>query len=173
MRNIYLVGYRCTGKTTVGKTLAQRLGKDFIDADDMLVRDAGMTVAEIVQRFGWDDFRNRESRILKTIANMKGKIVATGGGVILRDENIETIRKAGTVVWLRASVKTIAARMANDVNSKDQRPGLTDKGPMSEIEETLELRTPMYRKAMDFSIETDGIPVHDICDRILDKLSEL
>lgn len=173
MRNIYLIGYRCTGKTTVGQNLASRLGKDFIDADEMLVKEAGMTVADIVQRFGWDDFRNRESRILKTLATMNGKVVATGGGVILRDENIETMRKAGTVVWLKASVQTIAVRMENDVNTGDQRPGLTDKGPIREIGETLELRNPLYGKAKDFSIETDGITVHDICDRILDKLSQL
>jgi shikimate kinase len=172
MKNIYLTGYRCTGKTSTGQLLSKKLGWDFVDADDMLVKDAEMTVAEIVERFGWDDFRNRESRILKSISRTTRKVVATGGGVILRDENIETMRDTGTVVWLKASVETIAARMVSDVKTDDQRPGLTDKGPVREIEETLEIRLPMYMKAMDFAVNTDGKTLQSICDEILEKMSE-
>jgi shikimate kinase len=173
MKHIYLIGYRCTGKTSVGRLLSKKLGWDFVDADEVLVKDAEMKVAEIVQRFGWDDFRNRETRILKSISRMDRKVVATGGGVILRDENIETMRTSGTVVWLKASVETIARRMAGDEKTGDLRPGLTDKGPVKEIEETLDFRLPMYGKSMDFSIETDGIPVNEICDLILEKLSHI
>ncbi len=173
MKNIYLIGYRCTGKTSVGKTLAKKLNRDFLDADEVLVSDMEMTVAEIVQRFGWDEFRNSETRILKKMSRMDGKIVATGGGVILRDENIETMRDSGSVIWLKAEVSTIAERMVADVKTGDQRPGLAEKGPVDEIGETLAVRTPMYSKAMDFSIETDRMNVQEICDRILEKLSQL
>jgi shikimate kinase len=172
MNQIYLIGYRCTGKTSVGKLLAKKLGWDFVDADDVLVKDAEMTVAEIVERFGWDDFRNRESRILKTISRSDKRVIATGGGVILRDENVETMRDSGTVIWLKASVETIADRMQNDVNTGDLRPGLTDKGPVLEIAETLAKRTPLYKKTMDFAIETDGLTVQTICDCILEKLAD-
>ena len=171
MKHIYLIGYRCTGKTSVGKSLAGKLAMDFVDADDFLVKDAGMTVAEIVEQFGWDDFRNRETRILQTISHMDKNVVATGGGVILRDSNVEILRATGTVIWLKASVETIARRMVKDVHTEDLRPGLTDKGPFQEIEDTLKMRIPLYKKAMDFSVETDNLAVSDICDRIIEKLS--
>lgn len=170
--NIFLTGYRCTGKTTIGKQLAGLFGFDFIDADEMLVEDAGMTVAEIVERFGWDDFRDRESEVLKKLCSMNNVVVATGGGVILRDHNVDCMKKAGTVVWLKASVETIAERMVRDDKTGEQRPGLTDKGAVREIEETLTLRLPMYQGAMNFSVDTDDKSVDEICSKIKNTLEQ-
>lgn len=170
MTNIYLTGYRCTGKTTIGRMLAKKMGWAFVDADEQLVSDAGMTVADIVAQFGWDDFRNRESAVLKKISASNSQVVATGGGVILRESNRSLMKETGTVIWLTASVKTIAERMVNDEMTQGQRPGLTDKGALQEIEETLIQRTPIYREAMDFSVETDGKSLDDICDVILTEI---
>ncbi len=170
--NIFLIGYRCTGKTTIGKTLAEKTGKAFIDADVMLVEKAGITVAEIVEKFGWDDFRDRETAVLKELCDLDNHVIATGGGVILREENVAMLKKAGKTVWLEASVKTIAERMAADANTGDQRPDLTDKGIFDEIEETLEFRAPLYKNAMTFSVETDDISIDDLCNSILKTIND-
>lgn len=170
--NIFLIGYRCTGKTTVAKKLAEVTGKKFIDADEVLVEKAGMTVAEIVEASGWDVFRDRETNVLKDLCNSNDQIIATGGGVILREENIAAMKAAGTVFWLTATVETIAARLAADAKSDEQRPALTDKGVINEIKETLDFRTPLYENAMDFMIDSNQSDFHKICQDILDKLSD-
>ena len=170
MTTIYLTGYRCTGKTTVGRLLAKKMNWSFIDADEVLVEDAGMNVAEIVEKSGWDDFRNRESAILKRISQGKNQVVATGGGVILREENRQVMKETGTVVWLKASIDTISERMAGDEKTDGQRPGLTDKGALAEIEETLTQRLPLYKEARDFTVETDGKTVEGIRDEILSQI---
>ncbi len=167
--NIFLIGYRCTGKTTVAEKLSELTGKTFIDADVMLVDKAEMTVAQIVEQFGWDDFRDRETAVLNELCLMENHIIATGGGVILRDENVAAMKKAGIVVWLKASVDTIAARLTADVKSDDQRPALTDQGVVKEIKETLDFRTPLYENAMNFSIDTDEISIDEICNIILNN----
>lgn len=166
MKNLYLIGYRCTGKTSVGRNLADRLGWTFVDADQRLVDEAGMTVAEIVSRFGWEDFRDRESAVLKNLATGTRQVVATGGGVILRAANRDIMKQTGRVVWLRASVLTIARRMENDSVTGDQRPGLTDQGAIREIETVLNERTPLYTAAMDMAVDTDGRSLDDICGEI-------
>lgn len=170
MTTIYLTGYRCTGKTTVGRLLAKKIHWAFVDADAMLVDEAKMTVAEIVEKYGWDDFRNRESDILKRLSQGKDQVVATGGGVILREKNRQIMNETGTVVWLKASMATISERMAGDEKTDGQRPGLTDKGALAEIEETLTQRLPIYKEAMDFSVETDGKSVVEIRDEILSQI---
>ncbi|GAB6094522.1 shikimate kinase [Desulfatiferula olefinivorans] len=166
MSNLYLTGYRCTGKTSVGRNLADMLGWSFVDADRLLVDEAGMSVAEIVARFGWEDFRDRESAVLKRLSEKNRQVVATGGGVILRDVNRDIMKKTGRVVWLKASVLTIARRMENDSVTGDQRPGLTDQGAIREIETVLNERTPLYTAAMDMAVDTDGRSIDDICREI-------
>lgn len=167
MTTIYLTGYRCTGKTTVGRLLAKKINWSFVDADVMLVDEANMTVAQIVEKYGWDDFRDRESAILKRLSQGKDQVVATGGGVILREQNRHVMKETGTVIWLKASIATISERMSGDDKTLGQRPGLTDKGALAEIEETLTQRLPLYREAMDFSVDTDGKSVEEIRDEIL------
>jgi shikimate kinase len=170
MKHIFLTGYRCTGKTSIGRQLADTLGLEFVDADDLLVKNAGKTVAKIVEESGWDHFRDLESRTLQTICEMAPKVVATGGGVILREDNVRLLKDHGTVVWLKASVDTIASRMTGDSKTGEQRPGLTDKGAIAEIAETLKQREPLYSNAMDFSVDTDGAGVDDLCRCIADEL---
>lgn len=165
--NIFLIGYRCTGKTTVAERLAGLMGRSFVDADVLLVEKAEMTVAEIVDAFGWDNFRDRETDVLTELCDLEDHIIATGGGVILRDENVAAMKKSGVVIWLKASVETIAERLTADVKSDEQRPALTDQGVVKEIKETLDFRTPLYENAMTFSIDTDDISIDEICEAIL------
>lgn len=170
--NIFLIGYRCTGKTTIAKRLTEKTKMTFVDADVMLVENAGMTVAEIVDKHGWNDFRDRESAVLEELCTQDNNVIATGGGVILRETNVSIMKKAGTVVWLTASVETIAKRMAADANTEDQRPGLTDKGSFDEIEETLYFRNPLYKNAMTFAVDSDSADIEKVCKEILDKIKE-
>ncbi|MFZ5573005.1 MAG: shikimate kinase [Thermodesulfobacteriota bacterium] len=168
--NIYLIGYRCTGKTTVGALLGQRLGWSYLDADEELVREQGRTIAEIVATRGWPFFRKLEKEVLKRIGQMDRLVIATGGGVVLDAENIALMKHSGRLIWLRAEPETIHRRLVGDNSSAEFRPALTDKNQFDEIVATLVTRIPLYEGAMDFGVDTDAIPVEQVGQRILDWL---
>ena len=168
--NIFLIGYRCTGKTSVGNALSKKLELTFVDADERLMGKEGKTIAAMVAERGWDYFRQREKEIIKSICALDGQVVATGGGVILDPNNVTAMKKRGRLIWLRAEPETIRKRMLKDELTTEQRPALTCQGAENEIESTLKDRTPYYRAAMDFSVDTDGRPVGDICGIILKRL---
>jgi shikimate kinase len=168
--NLYLIGYRGTGKTTLGKRLAAKLGWQFIDSDDEIVNESGMTINEMVDREGWPSFRALERRTMQRIAGLDNCVVATGGGVVLDPENVTTMKADGKIVWLRAAPQTIKARILSDENTGDLRPALTDKGLEAEIEETLKAREPLYRSAMDFSLNTDSMGVDTLCVQVMEAI---
>ncbi|MEA3279879.1 MAG: shikimate kinase [Thermodesulfobacteriota bacterium] len=168
--NIFLTGYRCSGKTSVGKALAMKLGWSFIDADEELVMKYSMTINDIVSRQGWDSFREKEKGILKKICGLDKHVVATGGGVILDSENVKNMKKSGVVVWLRVTPETVKKRILLDKTTGDFRPSLSSKGIVGEIEETILYRKPYYEEAMDFIVDTDTRSIDDVCITILEKL---
>ncbi len=168
---IYLIGFRCTGKTTVSKILAEQLGWTAVDADVALVEAQGRTIADIVEKEGWDAFRSMEKDILKKLSNLDDHVVATGGGVILDDDNVAVMKQTGKVVWLVADPETIAKRMAGDDTTEDSRPALTDKGIYDEINDTLTIRNPKYDNAMDFSVDTVTHDIDAVCNVIMDQLN--
>ncbi len=168
--NIFLTGYRCTGKTSVGNALAKDLNWPVLDADAELVKECGMTIKEIVSKNGWEAFRKKEKNIMLKLCSLNKHVIATGGGVILDPDNIKNMKKSGRVVWLRAKPDTIKKRIFKDANTQDQRPSLTPKGLENEIEETLAVRNPLYEAAMDFFIDTDDMSVSEICRKIKNKL---
>jgi shikimate kinase len=100
-------------------------------------------------------------------------VVATGGGIVLDTDNVGLMKKSGRIIWLRASSETIKARMIQDQASKTLRPALSSTDSISEIEETLAKREPLYRHAMDFSVNTEHRGVDEICDTIVRQLVEL
>ena len=162
--NIVLIGYRGTGKSTVGKVLAARLGRPVVSTDTEIVRRAGLTVPEIVAQYGWDHFRDLESAVCRDFSVQDGLIIDTGGGAILRPHNVEYLKKTGTLFWLTASVATIASRIGHDT----QRPSLTGtKSFVEEVEEVLAIRTPKYKEAADHVVSTDGRSINQIVDAIL------
>ena len=169
--NIYLIGYRCTGKSVVGRALAETLGRPFLDADDELVRAHGMTIQHIVRAQGWDGFREKESRVLERIRRLDGHVVATGGGVILSPDNVEKMRHSGVVVWLRATPATIRQRLETDVRTDPLRPSLTSKGVVDEVEDVLKKREPLYRMAAHHTLDTDESSVDAISKKILAMVS--
>ncbi|MGH7255685.1 MAG: shikimate kinase [Nitrospirales bacterium] len=162
--NIVLIGYRGTGKSSAGKLLAQRLGLEVVSTDAEIVRRAGLSIPEIVQRHGWDHFRDLESDVCREVAERDGLIIDTGGGAILRPANVACLKKTGTCVWLTARVPTIVRRIGGDT----QRPSLTGTRSFTEeVEEILREREPRYQAAADHVIETDDRPLAQVVEAIL------
>ena len=153
--SIFLIGYRCTGKTTVGKLLAAELGWQWTDADQVLEQRHGRTIAQLFAEGGEAGFRNLEATLLKELCTSRGQVVATGGGVILRPENRAQLKAAGQVVWLRADPDTIWRRLQMDPATAERRPNLTTGG-RAEIEELLRVREPLYRACAHFCVDTAG-----------------
>ncbi len=170
--NLFLIGYRCTGKTTVAKSLAANLDWSFVDADTMLVTKCGQQIEDIVDTEGWEAFRRRERSTLRQICKKKQQVVATGGGVVLDADNVKAMRASGIVIGLGATAETIRQRMLQDEKTRAFRPALTDKGPLAEIEDILKARGPYYERASDFFIHTDEVPVDEITQKIIELLNE-
>ena len=166
--NLVLIGYRGTGKSTVGKILARKLGRTVVSTDAEIVKRANLSVPDIVKQFGWDHFRDLESAVCRDVAAQDQLIIDTGGGAILRPENVEALRKTGTLIWLTATVDTITRRIGGDT----QRPSLTGtKSFTDEIREVLNERTPKYEAAAAHVVSTDGISSAQVADRILQLTS--
>jgi len=162
--NLVLIGYRGTGKSTVGKILAERLGRELVSTDAEIIRRARLSVPDIVQRFGWDHFRDLESEVCGDLAGKDGLIIDSGGGAILRQQNVDYLKKNGVLIWLTATVRTIADRIGGDT----QRPSLTGtKSFTEEVEEVLRERQPKYKAAANHMIETDGRSVTEVAEAIL------
>jgi len=162
--NIVLVGYRGTGKSTVGRLLASRLGRELVSTDAEIIKRAQRSIPEIVAQKGWEHFRDLESDICRELAGRDQLVIDTGGGAILRVQNVEALKKNGTVFWLTASVETIAKR----IGSNNQRPSLTGtKSFVDEIQDVLRERTPKYQAAADHSITTDNRSVNQLVETIL------
>ena len=164
---LFLVGYRATGKTTVGRLIAERLGVGFVDADASIERLAGKSVREIFRDDGESTFRDCESAVLWDLATAHewaGHVVSTGGGVVLRPENRAVLR-TGFVVRLTASAAAIHARMLAD--AAGPRPNLTPAGGLAEVEALLAAREPLYREVADLTVPTEGRSPADVAGDIV------
>jgi len=167
MLNIILIGYRCSGKTAVGKSLAKKTGRPFVDTDEMLMKKSGRTVEEIVQKDGWEVFRKMERDTIRVVCQRNRQVIATGGGAVLDPENVRVMKKSGKVVWLKATPETIRMRMTRDEETDALRPALTEKGLYDEISDVLRARVSSYESAMDFSIDTNHRRIVEIVDEII------
>jgi len=165
---VSLIGYRGTGKSTIGPALARQLGWAFVDADDEIERRSGRTIREIFEQEGEAGFRARERMVMADLLQGDQLVLAAGGGVILDPQTRDELRAAGPVIWLRASVDTIAARLTSDPGTRDRRPSLTGDDHVQEISEVLNARMPLYEAASTSVIDTDDRDVSDIVDEILD-----
>lgn len=165
--NIVLIGYRGTGKSTVAKILADRLKWPVISTDAEIVKKAGMPVPDIIRKRSWDYFRNVESQICQRAGAKDRTIIDSGGGVVLRKENVEALRRHGRVFWLTAEIPTIIER----IKASTDRPSLTGKKTyVEEVEEVLNERLPLYKAACDHIIATDGRTPEAIADEIQSKM---
>ena len=165
---VALVGYRGTGKSSVGKLLARRLGRDFADSDAELEIRTNRTVAEIFSEDGELAFRDREEQvILDLIESGSGLVLATGGGAILRIRTREALKRHGVVVWLTAPAEELASRIVADRRGLASRPSLTAAGTVGEIEEVLRTRTPLYAEIANLTIDTVGKSAGQVVDLIV------
>jgi shikimate kinase len=165
--NVVLIGYRGTGKSTVGKIVAARLGRVLVSTDAEIVKLSGQTIPDIVEQHGWEYFRDLESKVCQELAGRNGLVIDTGGGAILRSRNVEVLKETGRLFWLTASVGTITERIGHDT----QRPSLTGiKSFVDEIQDVLRERTPKYQAAAEYIIETDGRSASEVADDILARL---
>ena len=142
-RPIVLVGLMGVGKSTIGRRLAQRLRVRFVDADDEIERAAGMSVAEIFERYGETHFREGERRVIRRILSGEPMVLATGGGAFMNDETRALILDRGLAVWLDADLDVLAAR----VSRRNTRPLLRGKDPLIVLRELAEQRNPVYALA--------------------------
>ena len=154
-QGLALIGYRGTGKSTVGRILADRLGRTFLDADSEIEARAGRSIRSIFQESGEAVFRDWEERTLgELISAFPDAIVATGGGAVLREANRRLIRGLGFVAWLRAEPSVLATRLESDGRGLAERPPLTFAGTLSEIATVLDARIPLYQELADLVFET-------------------
>lgn len=153
--NIILIGYRAVGKSTIGALVAQRLGRRFVDLDAVLEEEAGESIAALVARAGWPEFRRREKELVQRCAGERGLVVATGGGVVLDPDNVAALRGSGLVIWLQAAPATIQARLRGEAQQLAARPGLTSKGTLAEVDEVLAAREPFYKAAAMATVAAD------------------
>jgi shikimate kinase len=171
--NIVLIGYRCSGKTSVGKMIADKLGRRFVDTDNLIIEKAGRSINEMVKEKGWQYFREMERDVIKEISAGDNLVIATGGGVVTSDINIDNLKANGIIIWLDADVETVKKRLTRDNSSKENRPSLTGDNPVDEIGEVMEKRRPLYMKACNISIDTDKMNINDVADMIIYKLKKL
>ncbi len=163
--NIVLIGYRGTGKSVVGELLALHLGMPCIGMDAKIAARSGMSIPEIVERFGWTEFRDLESKMVLELSGLDNIIMDTGGGVIERPENIEALKKNSRIFWLQASVDTIVRRIQADT----QRPALTTgKTFTEEVAEVLEQRISKYKSAAQYEIDTDALTPEQVAGKIIE-----
>lgn len=155
MKNIYLTGLRASGKTTVGKALAERMDRAFVDTDHLLVDKYGVQISDMVEKEGWDIFRKRESDILREVAARQECVVACGGGIVLKDEN-RALLSRGFTVYLNVAIEELSSRLSKDPN-ESQRPSLTGRSIEDEVREVFERRDPMYRECAHMVLGADSV----------------
>jgi shikimate kinase len=170
--NILLIGYRGSGKSTVGPLLARRLGYTCIDADAELQRRAGRTIKEIFEHHGEPAFRELEAQLLEDFAGGDRQVIALGGGVVLRTENRDALRSAGFVVWLTADVDTLLTRIQSDATTATARPKLTAAGGRDEIVRLLAQREPLYRACAELVLDTTHATPAEIVEAIVERLHD-
>lgn len=166
--NIYLIGYRGTGKSSVAPLVAKLLGPDWrhVDMDPLIEEEAEATIAEIFADEGEAGFRDRESNVLSSLAAKDRQVVATGGGVIERPDN-HSLLKDGFVVWLTAPKEVLLDRIAGDQTTAARRPNLTAQGGIEEIDRMLTRRTPIYRSLAKLSLSTESMSPEELAQQIV------
>jgi shikimate kinase len=167
MKNIVLIGFMATGKSTIGRRLALRLGRDFIDTDKEIEAITGMTVAQIFARDGIRRFRSEENLLVKRIAPKENLVIATGGGMVLNPENMRLLRENGILIALTAAPEVIIER----VKGKKTRPLLQGGALDDRINRLLKEREFLYDQA-DLVVDTGNCSVSETVEKIISCLSE-
>jgi shikimate kinase len=169
--NMVLIGYRCTGKTSVGKRVSERLHIPFYDTDELMKEYTGNTIREIVDKGGWDLFRKEEKAVIRGLSSVVDTVIAAGGGAVMDAENRTALKRNGLFLWLTADVHTMVERMKDDRVAYEQRPPLSSDSLERETSEILNKRTPIYRQLADFTVDTLGKGIDAIGDEVCNLLA--
>jgi shikimate kinase len=164
--NVVLIGYRCAGKSTVGRKLAVRMGKCFVDTDELVEKRQGLAIYDIVQTKGWAFFRAVEKKIIEEVSRRDDLIIAPGGGSVLDAENVRSLRENGLIIWLKADRHILGKRMEQDPRSHLSRPTLTGRGAMEEMGEVMASRTPFYEGAADAKLDTSALDEEEAVEAV-------
>jgi shikimate kinase len=168
--NVALIGFMGAGKSTVGRALAARLGKTFVETDALVEQRASMAIADVFSRYGEQHFRGLEAAVVQDVAMSRECVISCGGGVVLREDNVSTLRTSAVLVHLDVSPRSVLQRLSPQ---STERPLLNGPDRDRRVSELMERRRPFYAAAADFSIDTDGLPVEGIVDSIVDRLAQL
>lgn len=155
--HVYLMGYRGSGKTTVGRLLAQALDWPLIDTDDWIESGQGQSIRQIFAAQGESGFRDLEQATIVQVSSfLEPAVIALGGGAVLRPQNQQVIRETGRRVWLDASAEHLHERICADSSTGERRPNLTDRGGFDEVAEILAVRRPIYSDLAELTVDTMG-----------------
>ena len=163
MKNIVLIGFMATGKTSVGRSLSKRLKREFFEIDEIIEKKEGTSIKKIFETKGEEYFRKLEKEIVKEASKKDGVIISAGGGAVIDEENFKNLKENGILVCLSSSVEIILER----TRGQKSRPLLNTPDPKKKIEELLKKRAPYYKKA-DFCIDTDSLTVEQVVDKIVE-----
>ena len=165
-----LIGMMGAGKSSVGRCLQRRTGLARFDTDEMVSSKFGLSISEIFSTHGERRFREAETQVLVELAPKAfGAIIVTGGGIVLREENVDLLKRLGTVVWLEAGEETLFERATRRGN----RPLLETENPRATISEMLRARAPLYAKVADIRVDTSALTHDEVADVILSKVEEI
>ena len=167
--NIYLVGLMGAGKTTIGRQLAKSLGLPFYDSDKAIEESTGVDIPTIFEFEGENGFRDREQKMLQQLTELKGIVLATGGGAILREENRKLLKENGIVIYLQCSIDRIMERTRRDT----QRPLLKTANPKERIEELFTEREPLYLNCADIIVDTGIMQSKAAVNHILEEYNAI
>jgi shikimate kinase len=170
--NLFLIGYRGTGKSTVGRRVAEQLGHPFFDTDVEIERRGGRSIAEIFADEGEGPFRALEAQVLDQLSRGSNCVLALGGGAVLRPGNRAKLKARGRTAWLVARPETLWQRMLDDQASGQRRPNLTATGGLAEVVEVLARRLPVYRECADWVVDTEGRTPDDVAGQIVDQFRQ-
>ena len=167
--NIVLIGYMGTGKTAVGRRLAEKLGMKFIEVDSLIEKQAGRKITDIFHTAGGTAFREMEIEAIKKIAAEKRSVIACGGGVVLNRINIDRLQENGVVVYLTASTHIIMKRVSVEAG---KRPLLEIENQLKTITDMLKFRKPFYERSADITINTSRLSVEAVAENIIQQLKK-
>jgi shikimate kinase len=167
--SIVLIGMMGAGKSSVGRSLHRRTGMAFLETDEIVASNLGMSIPQIFSTHGEKRFRQAETEALQTISKTKRAVIVTGGGIVLRKENVEILKRLGLIVWLDGDEEALFARAARTTD----RPLLHTKNPRKPFSEIFHARKPLYAQIADIRLDTSQLTAEEVAMAILSKLRSM
>lgn len=167
--NVALVGFMGAGKSVVGRVLAARLGKTFVETDSLVEQRAGMSVAEVFARLGEERFREMEASVVREVAGGCDCVIACGGGVVLREENVSALKSSSVLVYLEVSAEAALQRIGP---KSTVRPLLSGPDREQRVTELMESRLPVYTAAADVTVSTVGLTIEQVAGEVEERLKD-